>query len=622
MPEYETTPTALVVAVTAAGLAVFLYSQARKGSRAGRLWVWSWAAFGLGVVIHPMGGEPVWRVALSLMGGALQPMLLAAGAFVFAGQRIPRWVFALGVVGLIGRPGLEFLGEFGAAQAAWVLPVLALEGGAARVLLQDARGRSSFIGRVLGVAVAVHGAAFAMQLILQSSLPIDSPVSFGAVVFVLLCGWVTGAAQVFALLERDREETEAIQAARLAAESQLARRQQFDGLVAQTAAEFVRTDPDSIPDALGRALERFAGATGAKVGMIVQIVAGAAEATHVFRAEGWEHFEPDLDARSYPHAVDLIEEGRVLWLADVESMPEDAQSERALFRRLGLSNQITIPLHVEGRLVGFTTLANVEEGRVGGRGDRAPFQLVAELFASAIARMRTAQQIDLRDVELRRAHRMEAVGRLAGGVAHEFNNLLTVIAGRAELIGESVDADVRANAREIENAADRATELTRRLLAFSRRQQVEVQRFSILDVTSRLADMLEALLGEKTSLTLDVPPDLPQVLADRSEIEQALVNLVLNARDATPDGGRVLIAARAVADSRISLTVSDPGEGMEADVLERAFDPFFTTRDVGQGTGLGLAVVKGIVESVGGRIHVESAPGEGTRIELLLPAAR
>src|SRR3954452_13688328 len=210
--------------------------------------------------------------------------------------------------------------------------------------------------------------------------------------------------------------------------------------------------------------------------------------------------------------------------------------------------------------------------------------------------------------QLRQAQKMEAVGQLAGGVAHDFNNLLTVIGGYSEIARRRIGAGPGANELlEVERAADRASQLTRQLLAFSRQQVLDPHPLDLGEVAAGLLPMLRRLIGEDIEIAMLAAPGLPSVLADRSQFEQVIVNLAVNARDAMPSGGTLTIETRIV-DERVGLIVTDTGVGMEPEVLDRVFEPFFTTKGVGHGTGLGLATVHGIVNQSGGEILVYSEP--------------
>jgi PAS domain S-box-containing protein len=237
--------------------------------------------------------------------------------------------------------------------------------------------------------------------------------------------------------------------------------------------------------------------------------------------------------------------------------------------------------------------------------------------------------------QLYQAQKMEAVGRLAGGIAHDFNNLLTAITGYGYLLRKSMpdDCDALNNVKQIESAAERASKLTRQLLAFSRRQSLEPAILDLNPLVEGMTGMLQRMIGEDVVVALDLAPDLDHVKVDSCQIEQVLLNLVLNARDAMPSGGKVVISTSeatvgahglkiedAAPGKYVVLTVEDNGCGMEDALLRQIFDPFFTTKEVGQGTGLGLSTVYGIVKHHKGHIDVQSKLGSGTVFKIFLPA--
>jgi two-component system cell cycle sensor histidine kinase/response regulator CckA len=223
---------------------------------------------------------------------------------------------------------------------------------------------------------------------------------------------------------------------------------------------------------------------------------------------------------------------------------------------------------------------------------------------------------------LRQSQKMEAIGQLAGGVAHDFNNLLTVISGYAHMARRHVGVGPGSpELAEIVHAADRAAELTRQLLAFARQQVLAPAPLDLNEIARGLVPMLGRLIGEDVRIAMLAGPGLPRVLADRAQVEQVIINLAINARDAMPEGGTLSIETSAgVLDEFVCLSVTDTGTGIEPAVRERIFEPFFTTKEVGVGTGLGLATVHGIVTQSGGHVRVSSEPGHGSTFSVHLPA--
>jgi signal transduction histidine kinase len=269
------------------------------------------------------------------------------------------------------------------------------------------------------------------------------------------------------------------------------------------------------------------------------------------------------------------------------------------------------------------------------------------LMKDNLKRLVPAIQRELRQVEQRRERkrlehhvqelqRFEAIGRLAGGIAHDFNNALGVILGWAQLGYDSVpdNSPVRENFRVIRDQAQSSAGLTRQLLAFARRQVLQPRSVNLNDLISKITGLLKTAVGEQTELRIALTPGLQATMADPTQIEQVLMNLCLNALDAMPQGGHIVIGTQNVEIGEdfcrthsyghpgryALLSVSDTGVGMDAATLDRIFEPFFTTKEMGKGTGLGLATVYGIVKQHGGFVNVYSEPGQGTTFHVYLPA--
>ena len=255
---------------------------------------------------------------------------------------------------------------------------------------------------------------------------------------------------------------------------------------------------------------------------------------------------------------------------------------------------------------------------------------------SSMAKAQTEQQ-QLED-RLRQAHKMEAIGRLAGGVAHDFNNLLTVIRGNGDLLLDrsASDSGSKKYVEQIQKAADRAVSMTRQLLAFSRMQVLQPRVVDLNAIVAEMNKMIPRLIGEHIEFCFLPQPNLASVLADPGQMEQVLLNLAVNARDAMPGGGKIIVQTQNVvvhaqqalqrppmtAGEYVLLSVSDTGCGMDAETKAKIFEPFFTTKEVGKGTGLGLATVYGIVKQSGGFIWVESEKGKGATFQIYVPVSQ
>jgi signal transduction histidine kinase len=259
-----------------------------------------------------------------------------------------------------------------------------------------------------------------------------------------------------------------------------------------------------------------------------------------------------------------------------------------------------------------------------------------QLKTEIAERERAQEQRAILERRLRQAQKMEAVGQLAGGVAHDFNNYLQAVSACMEtsMTGLPMEHPVRADLEQVRKATERSAALTRQLLTFSRRETLQLEALDLNEVIERVTQMLGRVIGENVELTVEAEAGLRTILADRGQIEQVLMNLCINARDAMPEGGTLRIETKNVFVDRemvnrapgvkegdyVLLQVADSGMGMAPEVRDRIFEPFFTTKDVGEGTGLGLSTVYAIVEQHGGWVELVSQPGEGARFDIYLPA--
>jgi two-component system cell cycle sensor histidine kinase/response regulator CckA len=272
------------------------------------------------------------------------------------------------------------------------------------------------------------------------------------------------------------------------------------------------------------------------------------------------------------------------------------------------------------------------------RNHRGEIEKLVVVSRDITERKRAEELLQQREQQLRQAQKMEAVGQLSGGIAHDFNNLLAVIIGYSETMELRLAPDdpLRENTTEIRKAGQSAAALTHQLLAFSRQQVLQPKILDLNSVVTEMGKMLRRLIGVDIELTNKLASQLGKVKADQSQIEQVIVNLVVNARDAMPDGGKLLIetsnvdisetVARSLPflhpGSHVLLTVTDTGVGMDAETQRHIFEPFFTTKEPGKGTGLGLATVYGVVKQSGGVVGIDSRPGRGSTFKIFLPQAK
>ncbi len=303
----------------------------------------------------------------------------------------------------------------------------------------------------------------------------------------------------------------------------------------------------------------------------------------------------------------------------------------------GEREQVMAKLQESGAVRDYNTTYRTKEGRIR-EAQISIDQIQVQDEPCLLVTIRDVTESRLMEQQLRAAQKMEAVGRLAGGVAHDFNNVLMIISGAAQMMKSGTHDDRKARyLSQIQSATEKATSLTRQLLAFSRQQVLRPDILDLNIVVSELWNILPRLLGEDVETVLHLASDLGRVSADRGQIEQVIMNLAVNARDAMPEGGKLIVeTANAELDGTtlgplgaenptgdfVMLAVTDTGVGMDAETQAKIFEPFFTTKEVGKGTGLGLATAYGIVKQSAGYITVYSQPGLGTTFKVYLPRVR
>ncbi len=305
----------------------------------------------------------------------------------------------------------------------------------------------------------------------------------------------------------------------------------------------------------------------------------------------------------------------------------------ASYLERGLVSALAVPLSDRGQTIGALTVRSREARRFGD--DEMHFlQSLSNMLAASLQRSQTEEALN-------HAQRLESVGQLTGGIAHDFNNLLTVIQGNLQVLEELPAVSSDSYALQLVSAAARASkrgaELTGKLLAFSRRQVLQPNRVDVSAMLQSLSDMLRRTLDQRIRIEVEAPADCPAVMADPGQLESALLNIAINARDAMPEGGTLSFRCALchempidlktdLGDERaetpeafVAISISDSGTGMPEAVKERAFEPFFTTKEAGRGTGLGLSTVYGFVKQSKGGIAIDSAPGTGTTVTMLIP---
>jgi len=338
-----------------------------------------------------------------------------------------------------------------------------------------------------------------------------------------------------------------------------------------------------------------------------------------------------LAAKDYPAYFAALEEGRAIAAHDATHDPRTSEFASGYLDVLGIGALLDSVLRVEGKLVGAICHEHVGQPRTWREPEVVFAGELADQAGQALlsaGRMESEAERERLASELRQAQKLEALGRLAAGVAHDFNNLLSVILGNAELGREADDAaEVQDAFDEIHTAGERAAELTGQLLAIGRRQVLSPEDLDWNDRLRSSIKLLRRLIPEHISLDFQPTESRTMVRADPTQIDQIVMNLCLNARDAVSDGGRITVSTLTErgapgTPAQVILRVRDDGPGIPAELLDRIFDPFVTSKEKGAGTGLGLSMIYGIAKQHGGSVRVESADGHGSCFEVRLPASK
>jgi signal transduction histidine kinase/CheY-like chemotaxis protein len=319
------------------------------------------------------------------------------------------------------------------------------------------------------------------------------------------------------------------------------------------------------------------------------------------------------------------------------SVKEFPDSVRSFFEELGIRSFLIVPIFVGQEWWGQVGFVECQNEREWFAAEIDAVKVAVGTLGAAIQRQRTKEALQKSEEQLQQSQKMEAIGTLAGGVAHDFNNLLTVILGNTQLALRSLQNDdpIKRRLIEIEKAGNRATSLTRQLLAFGRRQRLERLTLNLNEVIADLMKMVQRIIGEDIEVAVKSEPELSLVFADPAQIEQVIMNLAVNARDAMPQGGQLAIETfnyefeetqrrkyeYIQPGKYVVMVISDTGTGMDPEIKARIFEPFFTTKEIGRGTGLGLAMVYGIIKQHEGYIHVDSEAGHGATFKVYLPVA-
>ncbi len=424
------------------------------------------------------------------------------------------------------------------------------------------------------------------------------------------------------------------------AEQALRSQLELEKLVASISAGFINLAPEQIDGGINRALETigiFFGVDRSYL-FLLRDNGEKMDNTHEWCAEGVEPQINNLKGLSVdiiPWWMEKLRRFEDIYIPRVADLPPEADVEKNILLEQDIRSLVAVPVAYEGSLLGFIGFDSVRHERQWPEEVIMLLNLIAEIFANALARRRAIQEKADLEAQLFKAQKMEAIGTLAGGVAHDFNNLLMVIQGHVSLM--LLDADFQARNREhlerIREAVKSGADLTKQLLGFARGGKYQTMPTDVNQLVERSAEMFGRARKE-IKIYKKYHPDIHTVEVDRGQMEQVFMNLFINAWQAMPGGGDLYIETDNVALEEdytrpfgvspgdfVKISVADTGKGMDKATMERIFEPFFTTKEMGRGTGLGLASAYGIIRNHGGIIDVQSEKGRGTTFDVYLPAS-
>jgi len=449
---------------------------------------------------------------------------------------------------------------------------------------------------------------------------------------VLVFRDVTEAKQREAEMERYREQLETMVEERTA---KLHWQIKMESLMTSITGNLLRLTAENWREGFNSALERFGDAAELDAIAVWRTETDReSEDISINREAGWAKYDKirsDEDVARLPIS-------KMTWLrrqtdktgciaiSKVSEMPDEAVDEKSVMLAEGIGAFVNLRIDsaAEGDNVRLSLFASVSEPRDWGEDNLVFFQMLAAAYKNTVERVAMEEHRLALTAQLNQSQKLEAVGKLTGGIAHDFNNMLVPIIGYAdEILEDGAQGNYHAEVTEIRRAAVSAASLTRQLLAFSRKQVLQKKQLDVGELVGGMHRLLERLIGEDIRFQLDLGHGDLHIEADRGQLEQVIMNLCVNARDAMPEGGDLRICTKTGAmpggDIALRLEVADSGSGMSKELIEQAFDPFFTTKGM-EGTGLGLSVVLGIIEQHNGTVEIDSEPGRGTRFIIQLPA--